>query len=57
MADLGIGGDVHEEGADIDCVETFGGVLKNGIADVVDCRCKLVASDDDNHLVCVPCLT
>ncbi len=40
---------------EIDGIKTFGGVVKNGIVDVVDCRCKLVAYDSEDHLV-VPCL-
>ncbi len=35
---------------------TFGGVIKNGIVDVVDCRRKLVECDGEDHLVGVPCL-
>ncbi len=35
LADLGIGvEDVHEEGAEINGVETFSGVVKNGIVDI-----------------------
>ncbi len=58
LADLGIGGeDVHDEGAEIDGIETFGGVLKNGIVDVLD-RCReLVACDGEDHLEGVPCFT
>ncbi len=37
-------------------LETFGGVIKNGVVDVVNCRCKLVACDGEDHLVGVSCL-
>jgi hypothetical protein len=41
LADLGVGvEDVHDKGAEIDGIETFGGVVKNNIVDVVDCRRK-----------------
>ncbi len=57
LVGLGIGGeDVHEEGAEIDGVETFGGVIKNGIVDVVDCHRKLVTRDGEDHLVGDPSL-
>ncbi len=58
FADLGVGGeDVHDEGAEIDGIETFGGVIKNSVVYVVDCHRKLVACDGEDHLVSVPCLT
>ncbi len=58
LADLGIGvEDVHDEGAEIDGVETFGGVVKNSVVDAVTSRRKLVACDGEDHLVGVPCLT
>jgi hypothetical protein len=58
LADLGISGeDEHDEGAEIYGVETFGGVVKNGIVDAVDCRRKLVGCDGEDHLLGVPCLT
>ncbi len=58
LADLGVSGeDVHDKGAEIDGVETFGGVIKNRAVDVLDRRCILVASDGEDHLVGVPCLT
>jgi hypothetical protein len=57
LADLGIGfEDVHDKGAEIDSVETFGGVFKNGVVDVINCCRKLVACDSEDHLVGVPCL-
>ncbi len=57
LADLGVGvEDVHDKGAEIDGVETFGGVTKNGKVDVVDCCCKLIACDGEDHLVGVLCL-
>jgi hypothetical protein len=57
LADLGIGGeDVHDEVVEINGVETFGGVVKNGVEDAINCRHKLVARDGKDHLVCVPCL-
>ncbi len=57
LADLGIGGeDVHDKGAEINGVETFGRVVKNSILDVVDCRRKLVACDGEDHLVGVSSL-
>ncbi len=57
LADLGVGDeDVHDEGAEIDSVETFGGVVKNSVVEVVDCHRKLVACDGEDHLVGVPCL-
>ena len=37
LADLGIGSeDVHDKGAEIDGIETFGGVVKNGIVRLRD---------------------
>ncbi len=57
LADLGIGvEDVHEEGAEINGVETFSGVVKNGIVEAVNCHHKLVTCDGEDHLVGVPCL-
>ncbi len=57
MCDLSMGGeDVHDKGAEIDCVEIFGGVVKNGVVDIIDRRRELVACDGEDHLVCVPCL-
>ncbi len=57
LADLGIGGeDVYDKGVEIDGVETFGRVVKNGIVDVINHRRKLVACDGEDHLLCVPCL-
>ena len=57
LADPSIGGgDVHEKGAEIDGVESFSGVIKNGIVDIVDRHRELVARDVEYHLVCVPCL-
>ncbi len=57
LADLGVGGeDVHDKRTEINGVETFGGVVKNNIVDVIDRRHKLVARDGEDHLVCVPCL-
>ncbi len=57
LADLGIGvEDVHDEGAEIEGVETFGGVVKNGIVDIIDRCCELVTCDGEDHLVGVPCL-
>jgi hypothetical protein len=41
---------------EIDGVETFSGVVKNGIVDTVNCRRKLVSCDGEDHLVGVPCL-
>ena len=39
LADLGVGvQDMHDKGAEIDGVETFSGVIKNGIVDVINCR-------------------
>jgi hypothetical protein len=56
LADLSVGGeDVHDKGAKINGVESFGGVLKYGLVDVVNCRHILVACDVDNHLVDVQC--
>ncbi len=56
LADLGIGSeDVHDKGAEIDGIETFGGVIKNSLEDIVDRRCKLDACDGEDHLVGVPC--
>ncbi len=40
---------------EINSIETFGGVVKNGVVDVDDCHCKLVACDGEDHLVGVPC--
>ncbi len=57
LAYLGIGGeDVHDKGADINDIETFGGVVKNGVVDVVDRSRKFVACDGEDHPVGVPCL-
>ncbi len=57
FADLGIGvEDVHVTGAEINGVETFSGVIKNGIVDVVNCRRELVACDGEDHCRCsMPC--
>ncbi len=36
LADLGVGGeDVHDKGAEIDGIKTFGGVVKNSVVDVI----------------------
>jgi hypothetical protein len=52
LADLGAGGeDVHDKGVEIYGIKTFGGVVKNGVVDVVDRRCKSVAHDGEDHLV------
>ncbi len=57
MADLSVGSkDVHEEGVEINGIESFGGVIKNGIVDVINCHCAQVAHDVKDYLVCVPCL-
>ncbi len=57
LADLGKGvEDVLDEGAEIDGVETFGGVVKNGVVDAIDCHHKLIVCDGEDHLVGVPCL-
>ncbi len=57
LADLWVGvEDEHDEGAEIDGVETFGGAITNDIVDVVDCRRKLATCDGEDHLVGVPCL-
>ncbi len=54
LTDLGIGGeDVHDKGVEINGLETFGGVVKNGIVDVVDCHRKSVACNDEDYLVCM----
>ncbi len=46
LADLGLGvEDVHDKGVEIDGIETFGGVIKNSIVDIVSCCHKLVACD------------
>ncbi len=58
LADLSISGeDMHDKGAETDGVETFGGVFKNNIVDVVDCCRKSVVCDGEDHLVGVSCLT
>jgi hypothetical protein len=57
LADLDVGGEnVHDKGVEIDCIETFGRVVKNSVVDVVYCCRKLVARDGEDHLVGVPCL-
>ncbi len=57
LADLGIGlEDVHDEGAKINGVETFGRVVKHSIVDVVNRHHELVACDGKDHLLGVPCL-
>ncbi len=57
LADLGVGvEDVHDKGVEINGAETFGGVVKSGVVDVINCHCKLVACDKEDHLVPVPCL-
>jgi hypothetical protein len=39
LADLGVRvEDVHDEGAEIDGIETFGRVIKNGVVDLVNCH-------------------
>ena len=40
----------------IDSVETFGGVVKSGVVDIVDCCHKLVACDCVDDDLFVPCL-
>jgi hypothetical protein len=56
LADLGVGGeDVHDKGVEINGIETFGGVAKNGIVDIVDHHRELVACYGEDHLVGVPC--
>jgi hypothetical protein len=45
-----------DKGAEIDGADTFSGVAKNGIVDVVDCHCKLVTCDGEDHLAGVTCL-
>jgi hypothetical protein len=58
LADLGIGGeDVHDKGAEINCVETFSGVVKNSVVDVVYGRRELVACDGEDHFVACRCST
>ncbi len=59
LADLGIGGEgVHNKGVEIDGVETFCGVIKNGVlVDVIDCCRELAAHDGEDHLVGVPSLS
>ncbi len=55
LANLGVGvEDVHDKGAKNDGVETFGGVVKNGVVDVIICHHELVACDGEDHLVGVP---
>jgi hypothetical protein len=51
LADLGVGGeDVHDKRAEIDGIETFDGVIKNSIVDIIN-RCReLVAFDGEDHL-------
>jgi hypothetical protein len=57
LADLGVGvEDVHDEGAEIDGIETFNGVVKNRVVDVVDHRHKSIVCDGEDHLVGVPYL-
>jgi hypothetical protein len=57
LADLGVGHeDVHDKGAEINSIATFGGVVKNGVVDIVNRRHKLVMCDGEDHLVGVPCL-
>ncbi len=57
LADPGVGGeDVHDEGAENNGLEMFGGVVKNSIVDVINCHRKLVTHDGEDHLVGVPCL-
>jgi hypothetical protein len=57
LADLGVGGeDVHNKGVEINVIETFGGVIKNAIVDIVDYLCELIVCDGKDHLGGVPCL-
>ncbi len=57
LADCGIGGeDVHDKGVEINGFETFGGVVKNGVVDIVNCCHKSIVHDGEDHLVCGPCL-
>ncbi len=57
LADLGVGvEDVHNKCAEIDGVKTFGGVIKNGVVNVVNCIPELDTCDGEDHLVGVPCL-
>ncbi len=55
LVGLGVGvEDVHDECAEIDVIATFGGVVKNGVVDVINCRRVLVMGDGEDHLVGVP---
>ncbi len=38
-------------------IKIFGGVVKNGVVDIIGCRHELVACDGEDHLLGVPCLT
>ncbi len=54
LADLSVGGeDVHEEGAEMDGIENFGGVVRISMVDIVNCHCKLIACDGEDHLLSV----
>ncbi len=56
LADLGVGvEDVHYKGVEINGIETLGGVVKNGVVEVIDCHRELVVHDGEDHLVGVPC--
>ncbi len=57
LADLGVGvEDVHDESVVINGIETFSGVVKNGVVDIVNhCR-ELIACDGEDYLVGVLCL-
>ena len=42
---------------EINGIETFGGVIKNGVVDIINCCRELVMCDGKDNLVGVPCLT
>jgi hypothetical protein len=57
LANLGVGvEDVHDKGAEINGIETFGGFVKNGTVDIINCCRKSIACDGEDHVVGVPCL-
>jgi hypothetical protein len=46
-----VGNEILEGG----CIESFSGVIKCGIVDIIDGRCKLVVCDGGHNKVGVPC--
>jgi len=56
LADLGVRGqDVLDQRAEVDAVESFRWIVKDGVVDVVDGGGELVSSDGEDEAVGSPC--